>query len=67
MEAEAALDQIRRRRGVRETAIADAVDASLAAQDDCLYLSTLSRYVGELGGRLELRAVFPDETIVLPR
>ncbi|MGH2519104.1 MAG: hypothetical protein ACRDF8_04820 [Chloroflexota bacterium] len=28
-----------------------------------LYLSTLSDYVEALGGRLELRAVFPDEVI----
>src|SRR5581483_11364953 len=30
-----------------------------------LYLSTLSEYVEALGGRLELRAVFPDEVITI--
>ena len=28
-----------------------------------LYLSTLSGYVAALGGRLEVNAVFPDETL----
>ncbi len=32
-------------------------------QED-LYLSTLRDYVAELGGRLEIAAVFPDETII---
>jgi hypothetical protein len=31
--------------------------------EEDLYLSTLSAYVAEMGGRLELRAVFPDETV----
>jgi hypothetical protein len=30
-----------------------------------IYLSTLSAYVEALGGRLEVNAVFPDETIRL--
>jgi transcriptional regulator with XRE-family HTH domain len=30
-----------------------------------LYLSTLSTYVAALGGRLEIRAVFPEETVIL--
>ncbi len=29
------------------------------------YLITLARYVSALGGQLELRAVFPDQTVVL--
>lgn len=32
---------------------------------DDLYLSTLSEYVEALGGHLELRAVFPDDVILL--
>ena len=28
-------------------------------------LSTLQRYVAALGGRLEMRAVFPDDTVDL--
>ena len=30
-----------------------------------LYLVTLARYVAALGGQLELRAVFPDQVVVL--
>lgn len=33
--------------------------------DEDLYLSTLREYVEALGGRLEINAVFPDQTIAL--
>ncbi len=36
----------------------------LESQSDCL-LSTLRKYVGALGGTLEMRAVFPDGAIKL--
>ena len=38
--------------------------SSIERQDD-LYLSTLGGYVEALGGRLEVRAVFDDETVDL--
>jgi hypothetical protein len=68
MEAEALLDDRRRRLGVSEDAIGEALEAALAGAegDDQLYLATLARYVEMLGGRLEVQAVFPDETIALP-
>jgi DNA-binding XRE family transcriptional regulator len=62
--------QLRRRRGVSQALVADALDVSqpnisrIERQDD-LYLSTLARYVAALGGELELRAAFPDETVIL--
>ena len=59
MDAEARLEPVRLRQGVSETA----PDAS--ESDD--YLATLARYVAALGGHLEVRAVFPDETITLLR
>jgi hypothetical protein len=59
MDAEGRLEEVRRRRGVSATAL-DAGES-----DD--YLSTLARYVAELGGHLEVRAVFPDESITLLR
>lgn len=31
--------------------------------EEDLYLSTLRAYVAEMGGRLELRAVFPDGSV----
>src|SRR5713226_493037 len=36
----------------------------LESRDD-LYLSTLQEYVAALGGQLELRAIFPDEVVLI--
>jgi transcriptional regulator with XRE-family HTH domain len=64
------LGELRRRRGVSQTLVADALDVSqpnvsrLELQED-LRVSTLARYVAALGGDLELRAIFEDETIPL--
>lgn len=38
----------------------------LENQSDCL-LSTLRKYVGALGGTVEMRAVFPDRAVELDR
>ena len=59
MDAEARLEDARRRRGVEET--------TLDASEDDDYLSTLARYVAALGGHLEVQAVFPEERITLLR
>jgi transcriptional regulator with XRE-family HTH domain len=72
MEAELRLAEVRRRRGVRQATIADALDVSQPnisriEQEDDVYLSTLARYVGALGGYLEVLAVFPEETVTLLR
>ena len=71
MDAEDRLEPVRRRRGVSETALGDALEASESAgdggPDDDVYLDTLTRYVAALGGHVEVRAVFPDETITLLR
>jgi len=64
------LAAVRRRRGVRQSTIANGLDVSqpnvsrIESEED-LYLSTLARYVAALGGRLEINAVFDDETISL--
>jgi hypothetical protein len=68
MDAEARLDDVRRRHGVSDTALGDALalseaESSRASED--VFLSTLARYVSALGGQLELRAVFPEETVTL--
>jgi hypothetical protein len=70
MDAESRLDHRRRDRGLRETAMADALDAIEGGGDrvvpeDDLYLRTISRYVSELGGHIEVVAVFPEETVTL--
>jgi transcriptional regulator with XRE-family HTH domain len=72
MEAELRLAEVRRRRGVSQTVIADALEVSQPnisriEQEEDVYLSTLARYVAALGGHLEVLAVFPEETISVLR
>jgi hypothetical protein len=72
MDAETRLDEVRRRRGVGEEAVAAALeinepDSPDAEPEEEAYLATLARYVALLGGRLELLAVFPEETVTLLR
>jgi hypothetical protein len=67
MEAEVRLDDVRRRRGVSDTALGDVLDASEEGSAEDIYLSTLGRYVAALGGHLEVQAVFPEERITLLR
>lgn len=66
MDAEARLDEVRRRRGVSDEAIDNALELGEQPEDD-FYVSTLARYVTALGGYLEVRAVFPEETVTLLR
>jgi transcriptional regulator with XRE-family HTH domain len=72
MDAELRLAEARRRRGVSQAVIAEALEVSqpnvsrIEQQHD-VYLSTLARYVAALGGHLEVTAVFPEETITLLR
>lgn len=62
------LAQLREGRGTTQVAMASAMGISQGGvsriehrQD--VFLSTLREYVEALGGTLELRAVFPDETV----
>lgn len=70
MDAETTRHQLRERRGVSQAALASALEMSqpnisrIESEDD-LYLSTLKRYVAALGGHVEVRAVFPDETVAV--
>lgn len=70
MDAELRLSELRAKRGLSQSAIADALavsqpNVSRIEQEDDVYLSTLARYVAALGGHIEVRAVFPDETVTL--
>lgn len=70
MDAEERLEPVRRRQGVSDTALGDAIQASESANGDRfddVYLDALTRYVAALGGHLEVQAVFPEETITLLR
>ncbi|MGH9174619.1 MAG: XRE family transcriptional regulator [Vicinamibacterales bacterium] len=63
-----ALTQLREARSVTQREVTQTLDVSQAnisriEHEDDLYLSTLSSYVAALGGRLELRAVFPDKIV----
>jgi DNA-binding XRE family transcriptional regulator len=64
-----ALTELRESRGVTQKKLAGALavtqpNVSRIEHQDDLFLSTLRSYVEALGGRLELRAVFPDQTVV---
>jgi hypothetical protein len=64
------LTALREARGATQQQIADAWDVTQANISQIehtpdIYLSTLRNYVAALGGRLEIVAVFPDETIRL--
>jgi len=62
------LAKLREARQVTQAKVAEALDVTQANisriehQDD-IYLSTLRGYVTALGGKLEVLAVFPDQTI----
>lgn len=65
-----ALTAIREERGVTQAEVAEAWETTQSnvsrfehAQDT--YLSSLMRYAAALGGRLELRVVFPDQVVDL--
>lgn len=64
------LTKLREARGATQRQIAEAWEVTQAniskvEHTPDIFLSTLSRYVEALGGRLEIRAVFPDEVICL--
>lgn len=70
MEAETTLHELRERRGISQATLAGALEmtqpnVSRIESEDDVYLSTLARYVAALGGHIEVRAVFPDETVTV--
>lgn len=71
MEAQEQIAHARYAHGVSDHAVLAAMDAAEALSDEQrredLYLSTLAAYVEALGGRLELLAVFSEETVVIER
>jgi hypothetical protein len=72
LEAEEEIAHARYRAGVdHDTVLAalDAIDERMSDDErrEDLYLSALKYYVEALGGRLEVRAVFGDEAVVVRR
>lgn len=72
MVAQEAIAQARYRRGASHEVVQaalDAVDERLSEDErrEDLYLSALSKYVQALGGQIEVRAVFGEESLVVWR
>ena len=70
MEAQERIAHLVYKYGVRDEVVKaalDSADETLTEDErrEDLYLSALSRYVNALGGRLEVRAVFGDEAVVV--
>ncbi|MFZ0089444.1 MAG: hypothetical protein WAL63_08060 [Solirubrobacteraceae bacterium] len=70
MEAQERIAHAQYERGVSDHAVQNALDAaderlSEDERRDDLYFSALAHYVEVLGGRLEVRALFGDEAIVV--
>lgn len=67
----AMLGELRRKLDLTQAVVADRLDVTqenvshIERGEADVRLSTLSRYVEALGGRLEVRATFPDETVAL--
>ena len=64
------LGQLRETRDMTQAQVAQALGSSQANVSKLerrgdLYLSTLTEYVEALGGRLELRAIFPDQVVTI--
>ncbi len=67
----AMLSELRRRLDLTQAIVADRLDVTqenisqIERGEADVRLSTLSRYVEALGGQLEVRAAFPEETVAL--
>lgn len=64
------LAEVRKQLGITQARLADDLEVSQAnisriEKERDLKLSTIDGYVAALGGRLELRAVFPDDDAVV--
>jgi DNA-binding XRE family transcriptional regulator len=70
MEFQVRLHELRERRGATQAAVAERLGTSrpnvsrIETEED-VRVTTLERYVRALGGRLEVRAIFDDESIDL--
>jgi hypothetical protein len=72
MEAQERIAHALYRRGVSNDIVQEALDTADERLSDVerredLYLAALAHYVDALGGRLEVRAIFGDEPIVVRR
>ena len=66
------LNQLREARSLTQTNLAEKLQVNQGAVSKIekradMYVSTLRNYVEAMGGRLEIRAVFPDGDVVIER
>lgn len=70
--AEIALRELRQSLNLTQEEVARALDvkqasvSKLESQED-MYMSTLSRFIGALGGQLKIVATFPDREVIIKR
>lgn len=62
------LDELRAARELTQENLADILNVNQAAVSKLerrtdMYISTLARFIEAMGGKLEIRAVFPDGTV----
>lgn len=70
IEAELTISQLRAARGVTQEGVAEKMhvtqsNVSHFERNPNIFLRSLASYVEALGGRLEVRAVFPDQDVIL--
>lgn len=70
IEAELTISQLRESLGATQENIAERMNVTQSnvshfERNPNIYLRSLANYVEALGGRLEIRAVFPDQTVIL--
>ena len=70
IEAELTISQLREARGATQENVAERVNVTQSnvshfERNPNIFLRSLASYVEALGGRLEVRAVFPDQVVTL--
>ncbi len=70
IEAELTISQLRGARGATQESIAERMNVTQSnvshfERNPNIFLRSLAGYVEALGGRLEVRAVFPDQVVIL--
>jgi DNA-binding XRE family transcriptional regulator len=70
IEAELTISQLREARGATQESVAEKMNVTQSnvshfERNPNIFLRSLANYVESLGGQLEVRAVFPDQTVTL--
>lgn len=70
IEAELTISQLREARGATQESVAEKMNVTQSnvshfERNPNIFLRSLANYVKSLGGQLEVRAVFPDQTVTL--